>query len=308
MISLKRVRDEARDLLELIVVPGLAAVLPWSLCFRVFRGLSRWTFLYRDACNEALAHAQRLGFVSDPVQWQRQRRLVTLIDHADFFLATTRSDRWLRRHVVVQGRWPAAEAAGVLCTFHWGAGMWGLRHARASGLRAHALVAPHRPELFSGRSVRFWYFGQRNAVVARTLGRKPIEVSRNLRPVLQALRANDQVLAAVDVPSDQVATSESIDFLGLRARVPRGLLRLAVDSRVPVTVYLTGIRLTDGRRMLSIHQLGRAESVEKLVSDTFALLQEAVRADPAAWHFWEVAPRFFEPASASASSSAQRVD
>jgi hypothetical protein len=293
-----RLRGEARDLLELVLVPGLAAVLPWRLCFAAFRLLSRWRFLYREACDAALEQAQARGHVRDAAAWQRTRRLVTLVDHADYYLAVTRTDRYLRRHLVKHGEWPAPGAAAVLFTFHWGAGMWGLRHIAARGLQAHALVAAHRPELFPGRRVRYWYYGRRNLAVARALGCPPLDVSRSMRPVIKALRGDGQIVAAVDVPSDQVAASESIDFIGRRARVPRGLLRLAVDAGVPVTVFLTGIRLRDGKRTLRIHQLGRYGDLETLIADVFALLERAIESEPAAWQFWEVAPRFFEEPAA----------
>jgi hypothetical protein len=294
MSMLKRLRCEARDALELLLLPGLAAILPWSLCFAIFKRISRWSFLYREACEAALAQARALGHARRPVEWINMRRLVTLVDHADFFLAVTRSDKWMQRHMVVHGEWPQAGAAGILCTFHWGAGMWALRHAAAHGLRAHALIAPHGPESFPGHTVRFWYYGWRNAAVARALGCWPIEITRSLRPALEALHLNEQVLAAVDVPSDLAAASEAIEFLGRRAYVPRGLLRVAAESRVPVTVFVTGIRLTDGKRTLHLHRLGSRSDAAALLAEVFALLNEAIVAQPAAWHFWQAAPRFFE--------------
>ena len=58
-----RLRTELRDLLELVLLPGLAAVLPWPLCYRLFRRLARWDGLYREASHAALAQA-RMGVTS----------------------------------------------------------------------------------------------------------------------------------------------------------------------------------------------------------------------------------------------------
>jgi len=300
MNRLVRLRNEARDLLELVLVPGLAALLPWKACFILFRWLCRYDWLYRDSCREALAQASQRGWVrGDSAMWLRHRRLVTLVDHADYYLARTRADRWMVHHLSVAGQWPDASRSAILCTFHWGAGMWALRHAAASGLRASALIAGHTREAFAGRAVRYHYYGARIRAVAAALGHEPIEVSRSPRQILQALRGGGQIIAAVDVPSDQVVASESIDFIGQRARVPRGLLRLAVESGISVTVFLTGIRMTDGQRILRIHRLGVRNDVEALMTEVFGYLERAIEEDGAAWHFWEVAPRFFEPAAAS---------
>ncbi len=293
-----RLRVESRDLIELVVLPGMAALVPWGLGFRLLRRAARTLRPYSASGRLALAQAAARGWVGDAAHWSLVRCLTTLVDHADLYLARTRSDAWLARHVDVQGQWPAPGQAGIIFTFHWGAGMWGLRHARACGLQAHALVAPLNGAHFAGRRVLLGYARARTAEVARSLGCPTLDASVSLRPVLQALRRGEQVVAAVDVPSDQVSASEEIELLGQPIRVPRGLLRLAVDQRLPVTVYLTGLKADSGRRFLRIHQLGVRDDLDELARDVFSHLDEAIREDPPAWHFWSEADRIFSPAPA----------
>ncbi|QIL43016.1 hypothetical protein G7045_01360 [Acidovorax sp. HDW3] len=288
-----RLRTELRDLLELILLPGLAAVLPWPLCFRIFRRLARWDWLYHNACHTALAQARAHGWALDEADWLLKRRLITLVDHADFYLGRTRSDAWMARHLRVEGTWPAPGASGLLCTFHWGAGMWGLRHAHAQGLVAHALVAALEGAHFKGRAVLHWYARARTAEVARALGCPTLDVSASLRPALRALRQDEQVLAAIDVPSDQVAASEPVTLLGLRALMPKALLRLAVEQRIPMTLYLTGLDFATGKRFVRVQTLGVRDDVGTLAREVFQTLDHAIQAEPAAWHFWGEAPRFF---------------
>ena len=289
-------RPHLRETLELVLLPGLAAVLPWAWCFWVFQRLSaRCRWLYRDTCECALREAQVRGWVS-PDQaplWLAQRRLVTLIDHADLYLAATRSNRWMQRHLQVQGQWPVAGQAGILATFHWGAGMWGLRHAQQAGLTPHALVAPLNGAHFAGHPVLHRYIQARTAYVAKALGCATLDVSNSLRPAVRALRNNEQVLAAIDVPSDQVAASVPVQIAGMAAQVPKALLRLAVEQKVPVTVYLTGINMDTGQRTLRIVPLPVLEDLDALVEAVFIHLTEALHQDSVAWHFWSEAPRFF---------------
>lgn len=234
------------------------------------------------------------GWVQDEVQWLHARRLMILVDHADLYLARFRGDAWMKRHLRVQGQWLPADQAAVLCTFHWGAGMWGLRHAGAEGLKGHALVAPFDRSHFQGRWVLYRYAKARIDSVAAALNSDTLDVSRSLRPALRALRAHEQVLAAVDVPADQFAASEAITLLGMQARVPKALLRLAVEQRLPVVVYLTGVDLRSGERFLSIRQLGVHDTLEPLIRDVFLELDAAIRACPPAWHFWGESERFFQ--------------
>jgi phosphatidylinositol dimannoside acyltransferase len=290
----KRVKTESRDLWQLALLPAIAACMPWPLAFKVLRRLVRLFKPYDETSQIALAQAVQRGWVGDRAHWMLVRRLVSVVDHADFYLSRTRSDAWMAKHVDVQGQWPAPGQAGVLLTFHWGAGMWGLRHARASGLKVHALVAAIEGAHFADRRVLLAYAKARTAEVARALGTNTLDATASPRPMLQALRNGEQVVAAIDVPSDQVATSGDVALLGTKARMPKALLRLAIDKELPVTVYLTGLRTSDGRRSLQIHQLGVHTDLDALTSEVFAYLDKAIREDPPAWHFWSEAPRFFD--------------
>jgi len=300
---------EARDLFELVLLPGIAAVLPWRLCFQVFKLLSRLDLLYAAECHQALRHADALGWVrGDRRLWLRTRRLVTLVDHADFYLSRTRSDRWLARYVHVDGHWPAPGKPGVLCTFHWGAGMWALRHIGAGSLRVHAIVAPQVAEAFPGRTVKLLYSRARVRSVATALRTDPIEPSHSPRPILRTLHLGEQIVAAVDVPSDTVAATESVRFLGARAHVPRGLLRVAAHAEIPVTVYLTRLGTDNGDRFLTIRSLRSRDNPAELMAEVFGFLERAIEIDPAAWHLWSVAPRFFESAAAAIAEAPPAVN
>src|SRR5690606_37248672 len=139
-LRMERLRTELRDRAERVMAPAAGAGLPWKAGFALLRQLARWTWLYRGSCAQALQQARARGVVppGQEMAWATERRLVTLVDHADHYLARTRSNRFMDRHLDVQGEWPDAHAPGICLTFHWGAGMWALRHAAAAGLRPHA--------------------------------------------------------------------------------------------------------------------------------------------------------------------------
>lgn len=293
MGKLQRLRTEARDLVEFVLVPGSAALLPWSLGRRMLAFAARHSRLYSPTCDTALAQAQRLGRVQDPAAWLTERRLTTLVDHCDYFLEHLRSDRWMACWLKVQGQWPAAGQPGILLTFHWGAGMWALRHAAAHGIRARMLVAAPTREHFAGRSMAFHYIRSRVGSIARIFARPTLDVSISLRPALEALRANEQIMAVVDVPADQTTSSHPITLLGMQARAPKALFRLAVQQRIPVTVFVAGLDSATGMRMLDILPLGVYKEIEPLIRDVYAELERAMQHNAPAWHFWSEAERFF---------------
>jgi lauroyl/myristoyl acyltransferase len=107
------------------------------------------------------------------------------------------------------------------------------------------------------------------------------------------LHQQHQIIALADVSADRVAASLPVDILGRRALMPRGLLRVAAKMQIPVTVYLNGIRMSDGQRTLEIIPLGTRTDADALTTEVFRILDRAIRADPAAWHFWPIAHNVF---------------
>jgi lauroyl/myristoyl acyltransferase len=258
--------------------------------------LARLNWLYREQCAAALQQARLRGWAGDnEPHWLWVRRLVTLVDHADHYLGVSRSDKWMQSHLRVDGAWPMPDLAVMLMTFHWGAGYWGLRHAAAHGFKPHALVASLNSQAYAGRTIMSWYARARNANVAQTLGSPNIDVARNLKQVIRALRNKDCLLGVIDVPADEAKASMDLTLLGMHASVPRGLMRLAVDHQVPVVLYLTGLNTRTGQRFLRIKQLGVYSDVEALAHAAFLELEKAIAEDPPAWHFWAISERFFGP-------------
>ena len=290
---LRWLKQQVRDAFELFIIPGIATILPWRWTFALFRYLVRIPVLYRAEANEALLNATRLGHVQNPEQWLQQRKLVALTDHADLYLARTRSSKWIAKHFLVEGAWPKSNEPGLLCTFHWGAGMWSLRHARNAGMRANSLVAPLDGAHFAGRPLLHIYAKARVQTVSDELGVQALDVSHSMRSVLKALRSNQQVLAAIDVPEDSVDASVETQLLNQNVRMPRALIRVAASNAIPVTIFTVGLDTATGRRRLRIMTLPAQTNTEMLVQDIFLHLDQAIKAEPWAWHFWSQANRIF---------------
>jgi hypothetical protein len=290
--SLRWWRTQVRDALELFLLPGLAAVLPWRLCFAVFKQLAKHPALYRAATEGAWEWASKTMPHLDRQQWSHQRRLLTLVDHADWALAKTRGMQWIDQHVQIQGQWPQADKTHVVCTFHWGAGMWALYDMRRSGLSVHALAASLEGAHFQGRPVLHAYAKLRTAQVVKAMGHPTIDVTASMRPVLKAIKAHESLLGLVDVPADNFGAAVTVNMLGQKAQVPRGLLRLAADKKLPVTIFLAGLDFDTGQRKWAIESLGVMEDPQELFDAVFERYNQAVQNQPGAWHLWAEMPRF----------------
>ncbi|WP_164084929.1 glycosyltransferase [Pseudazoarcus pumilus] len=289
------------DSLELLLLPGLAAILPWPLCYRVLRWASRFENLYRERWEPALAAARTAGRVADDRTWARHARLVAMIDHADLYVLMTRPRRALAARFTRSGSWPSPGTAFIGYTFHWGAGFPALWDLAASGARAHPLVAAQPEDGAGVPIVRRWYYRMRNRWIARVLGAPTIDVGRDLRGVIAALRAGDGVIAAVDVPA-QGAAFERVPFLDGSIEVPRAMFRLAADRGLPACVFVSDLDFVSGRRSVEVVPLAASDDAGELACQAYAHLSRRVAAAPEAWHFWG-SWEHFHPQSVVASAA-----
>ena len=287
-----RLRRECVDAAELVLLPGLAAVLPWGLCFRLFTRIARWQWLYAQAAQADWHQAHAKGLGSDQRRWLWERKLVQLVDHADFYLHKTRSDAWLHKHVHVQGAWAAEGTPTFLFTFHWGAGMWGLRHARQAGLRVHALSAPAPDARFVGRWVLGRYVRARLKAVEEALGLPLVLVPKGLRQVKEALTSGEQVLTLLDVPQDANGNGRSYDLLKEKIALSMAIPEMAARQQAPCAMYVTGLNLCSGQRFLDIRALPAHMQLEEMEAALLGWLENCICQSPAAWHLWGQWPRF----------------
>lgn len=299
----KRLDIEWKALVELVLLPGLAIVLPWAICFRLYRWLCSRFDVYGDECRQALRGARSRLPIDDEHAWLTERRLVTLVDHADHYLNGFRSDRWLTKHVQVEGQWPAANEKALILTYHWGAGMWALRHAAMLGRHNHMMLGVGADH---GSWIANAYMRSRRKGVEGATGRKvvPVEFAEQGRTPSRKKRVdwahvqavwdqNEHLLAVIDVPPDQTGRCVTVCVNGLTAKAPVLLFERCVEQQVPLSIFWMSVDMETGRRRLTIKNLGTDHDVQKLVRATFQQLTELLQSRPASWHFWSIADRYY---------------
>lgn len=289
-------RRSVRELVELVWLPGLAMLLPWWLCFPIFRWLSGMERLYWGETQAAISAASAQGLVLDPVGWARAYRLMRLVDHADLYLSRFRGRRWMQRNVVIgKGDWPVGQGPFLAITFHWGSGLWGLRHMQSGGRSCAVLVRDIPSNQFVGRPVLAWYAAFRTRETARAGGGGVIYASStSLSRIRRQFRGGGNVVALLDVPPEPGQKSLMCNFFGRSAVFPRGLMHLAVSEKMPVVVYDVSLDRVTGKRVLNIDNLGSIGNEKDLLTLLVSRLEAMIRNDPASWHHWPGIQAFFQ--------------
>jgi len=284
-----------RQLTAFVVLPTIAIVLPWQLAWRVLRAYAeRGNFLHEET-ERARAPCDAQGLVQDVHAWTKRHRLTRLVDHVDPVVSMTRGDRFIDRHVVVAGD-PIPAGPCIFIGFHYGVGLWALRHLRRLGHRVSFIAAAVTAQHFPGQRIAFAYMRLRKLGVERAGGAPVIVVGGSGEKIRGALRAGTSVLALIDVP-DATTPTLAVPLLGHDVQLPDGILRIAVSEGVPLVGYVAALDPQTGTRRLRFTRL--ADHPTQALRALAAMLDAAIREDPASWHFWAEWPRFSATAPAS---------
>jgi hypothetical protein len=269
---------------ELFLLPGMAAVLPWRWCFRLFRRVADSRALYPEV-DWMLRCAREFGAVRDEREWRSALRLTRIFSFADLYLSMFRSDRWMRRHVDVIGQWP--EGAFMAVTYHWGAGLWAMRHLKAQGKRCSFLSIRFDRATFRGALLRYWYALLRTRETSRAGGgAETIFTGGSADRIAAAYRSNVCVTALLDVPPKAGQSSVPFNLFGRPAHLRRGLARVAIDAQIPVVMFSMLLDRETGRLKLRINGPVPAKDEAELMQYMAADFGETLNRDPMSWHGW----------------------
>lgn len=286
MKTLEPLYKEFRDLIELVLIPGMAIFLPWPLCFRLFRQLARAPFLYARQTALALEQAQKMDFVEDKQKWCAAFRLVQLVDHADLYLSRFRSDRWMERYLTVSGdSWPVPLTPFLAISFHWGAGLWSFRHLGRHGSRAVAVFGELGKSRVLGNIVAtkyaYWRLGEvERAGRAKGIFTGPMVIRR----MLQVSQDGACLVALLDVPGADYCIP--VQLFGRDARLPGGIVHFAVEKQIPVFAFTLSFDPDTGQRRLKITGSLACGNERELMDGLVNVFTEAVGQQSYAWHFW----------------------
>lgn len=293
-------RQELRALVELVLLPGLAAALPWRIAMRVFRYAARWERLYFREWQGALATARRHLPIADECAFACDFRLGRIVDHADLYLSLFRSRRrWLKRHATLVGRWPdrnaGANAGAVGVFFHVGPGLWAVHALRLAGHRS-AVLAGHYTRRSMGGSWISWYYGvARMKVLRRASGCALIFAPGTLKHATQVIADGSWVIGTPDVPPANTRLGRPTTLLGRPAVLPAGLLEIAQRAAAPVVVFDTQFDRITGARTITIAP-PLAAGDPALLDHIATRFETLLCAHPHAFSLWPFADAFFHAA------------
>lgn len=281
-----------RKILELFVIPGLAALLPWPLSRRLLFRIARWTWLYRREVEAATEHAARAGFAPDRSWFAHRLRWRILVDHMDCYLAPLRGAGYLRRYVRASGASLPPSGGVVLIGSHHGCGYFLLLWAASLGRPLEFVVPRLAPVMRSPSPIENLYVRLRYRLGQIAAGRPLIHHGRAAQQIVSLLRQGRTTMALCDLPTAR-ADAVEVELAGCKARLAPNMFRLAAKAGAQVLLYAGDTDLDTGLRTIELRPM-QADTPADQVREYARFLDASIRRDPSGWRFWSIAPQLLD--------------
>lgn len=294
---MSRWRASLHDFWLLYLAPWLPSWLPWGCAYRCYRAIARSPRMYPEPARAAMANAPACVPIDDVHAFARDVRTVWLLDAVDLALSRRHRRDWMPAHVTVRGRWPAG--AFVAAGFHYGTGLWAFHDLRRNGRDAVFVAARFDRADFARHPWRYRYGVARVAEIER-IGGEAVAFRPGVRPrLLDALARGVPFVSLVDTPPRHAPRGQRpLHLLGRPASLPDGSVLLAREAGVPIVPFWVEIDLQSGLRTLVIGEPIAAEPVDAALVALASILDRLIRAQPAAWLFWNEWPAWQQDAAA----------
>lgn len=291
---------------QLRVLPALLAKLPHSLAWNLSRRAVNLG-LYNRQVNLANKHAISYLALEDNPNWIRQAQHHILADHSDYFLTGKSAElKNNPRLKVLQNGLSGYKglAPTLIMTFHWGQGFWLLRYLRSQGFHPAWLHAPVKSESSLGSYVEAKMGRVRIRKVAEITGAEPIATGNAVQTMKEYLKdAKHCVIAMPDAPLAPGRSSIQVKFLGKLASWPAGLITMAAEEQLEVSVATCGLNTQSGEREIRITKPLRYQDAQSLAQQLAIKLEEHIKIASSAWYVWPHVESFFQNAESQIASS-----
>lgn len=287
-------QTEWSTLRDVVLKPGLACCAPHALGHRWLRYLAGRPTQYAPDAEISWRRAGELlgSNVPERQLFIGRYRLYYLTDWADLYLANTRSDRWLRRHVRQLGD-PIPSTPVLALTFHFGAGLWAMRALGRDGVRLGWVHAPVSSVVMAGAKLATWLGHWRVATVRRATRAPTIPTPGAYARMRAWVAQGNGITALIDAPAHGGRQTSLVEVFGRPCRLANGLARFAVEQQLPVYLYTTTLSDAADHRIMRGQYIGRFSEPEALMQLIGRWMEQEISRDPAAWHLWRFADQFF---------------
>ncbi len=284
---------EFRDFMGYWLLPALACLLPWKLCWRLYRKAARRHWLYPEESHAMQQGLARLQPEADTRQWLERFKLAWLLEQADLFLFRFQPQRNLRsRWQEPDGRWPRQRPFMTLF-FNFGFGLLVLEQMRAAGLQPSLVYAPVPAERPGGMSrSRYAYMRFRQQAMQRACEQRAIPTGGAWEKIQQALAEQRSIVVVADAPSKPGNRTIPVRLFGHQGQWRRGVVDLVTQAGLPTVLFRVRLNWETGVRQLVISPPLDCRNEQALIEDLLHHFHRGMEEHPETWLYWTALEAF----------------
>lgn len=287
---------EIRDLMLLFLLPMIALVFPWAFSFKLFKWVSTYFPIYHRALEGNYSHAKHYYPDLFEKQFNRNQRLLLLVDNADFWLSRFRPAKMLsllRSSKTNQG-WPSAQGY-IALGLHWGTGFPALIEIHQSG-SIPKFVFSDPKFVFAQQGLlestykkirRNWFHRIANgdAIIAGK--------GKAFKEIELAIKEKHVPVILYDAPQQEKTGTQVYKLKNkqFNYQIASGFVTIITRRQIPFVLFSYKLDVKTGYRQLNITKLKCTDNSENLIEDLSSFFFENLESDPSLWHFWKQSPQ-----------------
>ncbi|HWS26779.1 MAG TPA: hypothetical protein VN259_09445 [Xanthomonadales bacterium] len=289
------IKRELRDLLSLWLVPGLAAVLPWRWCLRLYWWIAGSRLLLREEVAGSRGGRQFMGLPPADAQFDRRFRFGFLLEHADVFRALGRGWKGLARTMPLRVPEDFAASGGLCFFFNFNQGLPALATLRLAGFEVYLVYRSLSERPAGVGHLRYAYMRLRLHMVAVVCGNQGIGTGGARDRIEQTIAAGGLVCVAADTPPRPGTGLVPVFFPGGRPAWWRsGVLKLALQLPGPLRCFTVQLDWETRQRVLELTALPASPRLSELAKTLNEAFLTALEHQAELWFYWPGPQGFFQ--------------
>ncbi len=283
---------EIKKFCEFFLIPFLVVLLPHRVYYPIFKLICRHSFFYAMYTDKSYINAQRyLNQTNPEVIWNRNVKLLNLVDIADMWLAWLRPQK-ARKLLHKNGSWSKNESFIALSS-HWGTGFTSLAHLNESGLKPFFVFAKQEVEFKYQSIVERYYRKLRHKYFDKISGSIAIPTGKAYQMIKKKVEEHGIPVILFDATRPKKQAKYSLKIVGCDYYISSGFIKLICKENIPYQLFAVHMDFDTGVRNLTINSIKRQDSEQELVHELSKTLNDCINQSPELWFFWNQANQFF---------------
>jgi len=284
---------EIKNLFEFYIIPMLAVVLPLKVYFPVYKFICSFTFFYNKYSEKSHAIAAKtINEMNSKSIWDRNVKLLYLIDIADFWLARFRPKKMLKS-LCKSGDWQIEKGFMALSP-HWGPGYITLLDLRRNKRDPYFVYSEPQIEFKYQSFIEKHYRRARTKNINKISGSEAITTGGGYRRIKKIISDGGVPIILFDAPQFHKKSLYSLNVFKKKYNLASGFINLICNENIDFQLYSVKMDFNTGIRKLEITRLKNFNSPGLLINELSFFFEKLLVSSPEQWFFWRQSDNLFE--------------